>query len=192
MNGNESTLGELHGVSKAISEELQDHFEEDLKRRLGMGLSLEVARQQSLESLGVIASLARELERARQDPLWRYSRPPWELKLLVGGWIAFSLLCLSRICTHPNPTYLSIGICVAFGLLGGAIGLSLLHRREMLRRLACHASIAMALALLVKSALAGELPVLLPFAPLYLAVLAIGALASAWLLNRQALRNCCL
>ncbi|MBL9176333.1 MAG: hypothetical protein JNL10_22510 [Verrucomicrobiales bacterium] len=190
MNSKESTLLELRGVSKAISEELQDHFEEDLRRRLALGLSPEEARRQSLASLGDVASLARELEQARRDPLWKYSRSPWELKLLVAGWIAFSLLCLSRICTHPNPTYLSIGICVAFGLVAGAIGLSMLHRRETLRRWACHVSVAMAFALLVKSALAGEMPVLLPFAPLYLAVFAIGAFASAWLLCRESLRNC--
>lgn len=192
MNGKPAMFGELRGVSKAVSEELRDHLEEDLKRRVAMGIPVEVARQQCLESLGDVGALARELDRGLLDPMWRYARPPWELKLLVGGWIGFSLLCLSRICTHANPTYLSIALCIAFGLVGGAIGLSLLHRRETLRRLACHASLAMALALLVKSALAGDLPVLLPFAPLYLALLAGGALASAWLLNRQALRNCCL
>lgn len=189
---NISTLfqAELARVPRAIAAELEDHLAEEVERHLADGKSLPEARAEALQSFGDLAVVAADLQRVQNDPWWRQVRTPWQLQVLILGWVGFGLICLSRICVEESPSYLTIGASLLLGLCGSFVGLSLLRRRESLRRLALIFSVVMGLALVLKSTLVHVVPVILPLAPWMFPVVAGGALLSAWALNRPVIRNC--
>lgn len=180
---------ELARFPKAVALELEDHLAETVEAQLALGRSLSEARATALKTLGDLGELARDLRATPSDPVWGGVRMPWQLRVLSLGWVAFGLICLSRVCTEPNPTYLTIAGSLFFGLSGSAVGLSVLRRREVLRRWALRFSVGLGLVLVVKSLLVHSAPAVLPVAPWVMPVMAAGALLSAWGLSRPGIRN---
>lgn len=180
---------ELSRFPRAVALELEDHLAESIDAQLALGKSLSEAREAALKTLGDLGELARDLRSTPSDPIWGGLRMPWQLRLLSLGWVAFGLICLSRVCTESNPTYLTIAGSLFFGLSGSAVGLSVLRRREVLRRWALRFSVGLGLVLVAKSLLVHSAPAILPVAPWVMPVMAAGALLSAWGLSRPGIRN---
>lgn len=181
---------ELARVPRAIALELEDHLAEQVERHLAGGKPLAEARAEALKSFGDLAVVAADLDQFQRDPWWSQLRTPWQLRVIILGWVGFGLMCLSRICVEESPSYQSIGVSLVLGLCGSLVGLGLLRRRELLRRFAILFSSGVGLLLVLKSSLVIVPVVTVPLTPGTLPLVAAAALLSAWLLNRPVIRDC--
>lgn len=180
---------ELRGLADPIAAELEDHLAEETERWRREGCSDVEARRRALEQLGDPRRLAREMAAAAHHPLWGTGTLPWSLRAVCLGWVVFGLVVLSRICTEETLPYPLIWGCVGLGVAGSSLGLLLLRRRESMRRLALGVSVALAVLFAFKTLLAlGQEP-WIPVNPLFLPVVALGALGSAWVLGRRRIRE---
>ena len=182
---------ELSRLPRSLAVELEDHLSEEISRLVAGGIPEQEARSRALAQLGSPAEIAAASGRALRDPIWGSARIPLQNKLLFAGWTSFSLLWLGRICTHEDPSYASVALCLFLGLFGTAIGVGLLRLCETARRFALVGSVMMAGVLLVKGAVAFVMPMPVPYGVWLLPVLAAGAVLSAWILSRPSFRNRC-
>lgn len=180
---------ELQGLPADVAAELEDHLLTVAEAAQASGATPDEARARALEGLGDPARVGTEMVAVHRDPVWGRRRLPLSLKVVAAVWAAFGLGCLGRLCTHADPSYVSIGVCLVTGLLSSLLAVGLLRRRERVRRLMvgflmtlCSGAV---LAAVMRSE--GGAPVLVT--PDWLLLMAVAAMISAWVLSRRDLRG---
>lgn len=177
----------LAGLPPEIAAELEDHLLESAAHSQSRGAPAADAQRLALHQLGDPASIAHACHRAVRCPWWCRRGLPIEWRALVAGWMALGIFFTSRVCVAPEPSTLSIAVCILAGIASVALGAILLRGRARLRRLAVAASIAL-------TALGGILLALAEIRPVLSTSFALGpslsfALATFGLLSTGVLQS---
>jgi hypothetical protein len=181
--------GELAGLPPEVAAELEDHLLSRMEGHLATGCDETEARRRTLEEFGDLGDVAGQMTRMTLDPVWGRRRVPGAVRWVVGVWAGFGLACLGRLCTHGEPTYVTISSCLAVGLTSCAVALGLLRLREMGRRWMVGYLAGVAVVMGLCAFAAGQGSVVLPFAVGWFPVLFLVAAVSAWVLTRRSVRE---
>jgi hypothetical protein len=181
--------GELAGLPPEVAAELEDHLLSRLEGHLAAGCNEEEARRRTLEDFGDLRDVAGQMTVMTLDPVWGRRRVPRTVRWLVGVWAGFGLACLGRLCTHVEPTYVTISSCLVVGLTSCAMALGLLRLREMGRRWMVGYLAGVAVVMGLSAFAAGQGGVVLPFAVGWFPVLFLVAAVSVWVLNLRSVRE---
>jgi hypothetical protein len=187
MKSSNSFHQALAGLPPAIAAELEDHLLESAADSQSRGTPVDNAQSLALRQLGDPADIANACTRAVRCPWWCRRGLPIEWRVLVAGWMALGIFFTSRVCVAPEPSSLSIAICVLAGIASVVLGAILLRGRARLRRLAVAASVAI-------TVLGGGLLALSDLRPVITASYALGpslsfALAAFGLLSAGVLQS---
>lgn len=181
--------GELAGLPPEVAAELEDHLLSRMEGHLAAGCDEAEACRRTLADFGDLRGVAGQMTRMTLDPVWGRRRVPRAVRWVVGVWAGFGLACLGRLCTHVEPTYVTISSCLVVGLTSCAMAVGLLRLREMGRRwmMGYLAGIGVVMGLCAFAA--GQGGVLLPFAVGWFPVLFLVAACSAWVLTLRSVRE---
>lgn len=177
---------DLKGLPTEVAAELEDHLASTYEAHVAAGCGEEEARQRTLAGFGDLRSVAGQMTGMAVHPLWGRRRVPTAVRWVVAGWLGFGLACLGRLCTHGDPTYVTVGSCLLVGLTACGLAMGLLRLRESMRRWMVGYLAAVAVVMVVSAATSGAV---LPIAAGWFPVLSIAAAGSAWVLTRRSIRQ---
>lgn len=180
---------ELEGLPPEVAAELEDHLLSRMERHVTAGCDEAEARRRTLEEFGDLRGVAHQMTRMTVDPVWGRRRVPKAVRWVVGVWVGFGLTCLGRVCTHGDPTYVTIGSCLLVGLTSCVMATGLLRLREWSRRWMVGYLAGVGAVLGLSAYAVGQGGVVLPFAVGWFPVFFLVAAASAWVLNLRSVRE---
>lgn len=180
---------ELSGLPPEVAAKLEDHLMSRMEGHLASGCDEAEARRRTLEDFGDLPGAARQMTRMTLDPVWGRRRVPRAVRWVVGVWVGFGLACLGRLCTHGDPTYVTIGSCILVGLTSCAFAIGLLRLREMGRRRMMGYLAGIGVILGLSAFAAGQGGMVLPFAVGWFPVLFAVAAGSVWVLTLRSVRE---
>ena len=177
---------ELKGLPPEVVAELEDHLASTYEAHVAAGRGEEDARRRTLAEFGDLRLVARQMTGMAVNPIWGRRRVPKAVRWGVAGWLGFGLACLGRLCTHGDPTYVTVGTCLLVGMTGCGLAMGLLRLRESMRRWMVGYLMAVGVVMVVSAATSGSV---LPIAAGWFPVLSMAAVGSAWVLTRRSIRQ---
>jgi hypothetical protein len=111
--------------------ELEDHLVEEISSLLRTGVTPERAAELTAERFGNPRKIGHECWMASHSLWWRNRRTPFDIKLMVAGWMLLSVFTTSRICFATEPSHLSISACILTGVLFAGLGANLMRQTHL-------------------------------------------------------------
>ncbi len=176
----------LKGLPPEVAAELEDHLASTFEAHVAAGFGEDDARRRTLAEFGDLRAVAGQMTGIAVHPIWGRRRVPKAVRWVVAGWVAFGLACLGRLCTHGDPTYVTVGTCLLVGTTGCVLAMGLLRLRESMRRWMLGYLVIMGVVMVVSAATSGAV---LPIAAGWFPVLSMAAAGSAWVLTRRSIRQ---
>jgi hypothetical protein len=192
LSARPSFARELEKLPVDVAAEFADHLAEETDRLVQTGLAPDAARTRALAQFGDLGAIADSAAAANRHAWWLHTQCPWELKLVVAGWMLSGIYVFQCICADADPSYTSIGLCLIFGTAFALAGSVLLRRLEFWRRAALGFSLVVSLLMLAKLAASNLLPDWerwSSLSPTFLAVMAVLAVLFGGLLTRRSVRS---